>query len=67
MNWLTTIAKELFGLFVDDWGFAVAIIVWPAIVWVLSGYIHHSGWDGVVLFGGLALILIGSAARRARH
>lgn len=67
MNWLTTIAKELFGLFVDDWGFAVPIIVWSAAAWILSFYIEQPGWAGVILFGGLALILIGSAIRRARQ
>lgn len=67
MNWLTTIVKELFGLFVDDWGFALAILVWSAAVWMLSHQIEHPGWNGVILFCGFALILIGSAVRKARQ
>ena len=28
MRWIGTIAREVFGLFVDDGSFAIAILVW---------------------------------------
>lgn len=68
MRWLRTIFNELFGLFVDDGSFAIAIVVWLGIVGFLSVHILADlRWSGVVLFGGLVLILVESATRRARQ
>ena len=68
MRWLKTIVGELFGLFVDDGSFAIAIIAWLAIAWFLSWRVlEHIRWSGAILFGGLVLILIESATRRARR
>lgn len=68
MKGLKTIAEEIFGLFVDDGNFAVAIVVWLGAVWFLSSHILADlHWSGVVLFVGLVAILIESAMRRARH
>lgn len=68
MNWLRTILREIFGLFVDDGSFALLILAWVALVTLLfprMGWLP--AWRGYVLFGGLALILAGSALRFARQ
>ncbi|MBS0231859.1 MAG: hypothetical protein JSR99_00035 [Proteobacteria bacterium] len=68
MQWLRSIFNELFGLFVDDGSFAIAIVVWLLITWFLSAHIlTDSKWTGLVLFGGLAAILVESARRGARR
>ena len=68
MNWVATIARELFGLFVDDGSFAVAILVWLMLIGLgLPRLGVTTGWDGAILFAGLALILAASAAQRAKR
>lgn len=68
MRWLGTIVREIFGLFVDDGSFAIAILVWLGIAWFLSLHIlANTQWSGIVLFGGLVAILVESATRRARR
>jgi hypothetical protein len=68
MRWLKTISSEIFGLFVDDGSFALAILVWLALVgFVLPRLAIPMAWGGIVLFAGLALILLESAMRRARR
>ena len=66
MRWLKTILAELFGLFVDDIGFALAIIIWLGIIRLgLLRLNFPRAWNGVILFAGLAAILAESALRRA--
>jgi hypothetical protein len=66
MRWMSTIAREVFGLFVDDGSFAIAILAWLAVVGlVLPRLGLAASWESLVLFAGLALILVESAARRA--
>lgn len=68
MKWIGTIVREVFGLFVDDGSFAVAILVWLALVRLgLPRLGVAAGWDGLLMFAGLALILVASAAQRARR
>jgi hypothetical protein len=68
MQWIKTIAAELFGLFVDDGSFAIAIIVWLGTIWLLSRHLSRgTGWSGVALFAGLGVILFWSMTRRARQ
>jgi hypothetical protein len=65
---LKAILRELYGLFVDDGNFAIAIIVWLAVPWLTRPYLHLSGvWSAALLFVGLIAILIESALRRARR
>jgi hypothetical protein len=64
MQWLKTIASEIYGLFVDDRGFALAILVWLVAAWVVTPRIPP-GWQGVLLAGGLAGILAESVIRAA--
>jgi hypothetical protein len=68
MRWIRTVLAELYGLFVDDGSFAVAILVWLGLCWLLLPRIGvPPGAMGPVLFVGLAAILVESAARRARR
>jgi hypothetical protein len=68
MNALRTIFREIFGLFVDDGSFALQILIWLALTAFLLPYL---GWlsrsRGIILFLGLAAILMGSAIRYARR
>ena len=68
MGWMRAIIDEIIGLFVDDLGFAVAILVWLAIVVVAVPQLGLRGfWPVGLLFGGLLVILVESAVRRARQ
>ncbi len=68
MGWLRTVVREVYGLFVDDGSFAVAIAVWVGVVWVVVRRFGVSGGVGAaVLFGGLGVILVESLWRFARR
>ncbi|HEV2677411.1 MAG TPA: hypothetical protein VGV37_22975 [Aliidongia sp.] len=68
MGWLGTILREAYGLFVDDGLFAVAILLWLGVTWqILPRLGLPPDLAGIVLFGGLALILLESAVRRSRR
>jgi hypothetical protein len=67
MSWLKAIFSKLLGLFVDDVGFAVAILGWVILAGLglprlgLPGHL-----PGLVLFVGLLGILMQSTVRRSR-
>jgi hypothetical protein len=63
MGWIKSVAREVYGLFVDDVSFAVAIVVWVVIAGVA---LPHARWAGPVLCAGLAGILVESVWRFAR-
>jgi hypothetical protein len=71
MRGLSSIASEVFGLFVDDGQFALIILLWLAAM-ALSQLLvpPTSEWRGLMLFAGLAVALVWSClhhvARRAR-
>lgn len=68
MSWLKSIFAEIYGLFVDDGSFAIAILVWLALLWLVLPHLPVAGaWHGVILFAGLVAILLESALRRARQ
>ena len=68
MRWLNSILREIFGLFVDDGSFAIAILIWLALaVLLLPRIAPPARWSGPALFAGLALILIESVLRYARQ
>jgi hypothetical protein len=68
MQWLKTILREAFGLFVDDGWLAIASIIWLAFVWQLLPRLPvPAGWRGVILFLGLATILLASVLHRAHR
>lgn len=67
MQWFRTIFREVFGLFVDDGSFAIAILVWLAVAWLLLPRLGvFSRWNGLILFAGLGLILVESTMRYVR-
>lgn len=68
MKWLKNILREIFGLFVDDGAFALAILIWLAVTrWVMPHLNVPPVMTGIIFFAGLALILVESAARYSRH
>ncbi len=68
MQWLCRILSEIYGLFVDDGRFAVAIVVWLAVFWILVSHLGlPRNFAGPMLFLGLAGILVASAAWQARQ
>ena len=67
MKRMQAIASELFSLFVDDESYALAILLWLASAWLLLPRLDlPSALPPAILFAGLVLILVESAARRAR-
>jgi uncharacterized membrane protein len=68
MTRLRLLLRKAYGLFVDDAPFAAAILLWLGVVWVISPHLARAPeWQGIIQFAGLALILVESAARRARR
>lgn len=66
MYWLKSIYREIVGLFVEDGNFALAILSWIAIAWLFLSRMSLSVFGGIILFVGLALILIESVTRFAK-
>jgi len=66
MNWIKQTWLGLLGLFVDDGSLAVALIAWVLAAAFLLPRILPAEWTGLVLFVGVALILIENVARSAR-
>lgn len=68
MKWIKTILREIFGLFVDDGAFALAILIWLGLMgWIISRLDLSPAIVALIFFAGLALILIESTARYARR
>jgi hypothetical protein len=68
MSWLKSIFREIFGLFVDDGSFAIAILGWLALLWLALPHLPIPAvWRGATLFVGLIAILMESVLRRARQ
>jgi hypothetical protein len=67
MRWLRSVAREVGGLFVDDGSFAVAILVWLAVMVMLGRVVAGGRWLGWGLLFGLAVVLIESVLRFARR
>ncbi len=65
MRIVTGAFRELVGLFVEDAGFAVAILGWIVLAAVALRYIDP-GWRGAVLAGGFIVILLAGVARATR-
>jgi hypothetical protein len=68
MRWLKSVAREVFGLFVEDGSFAAAILAWLLLAEVAlprAGLYKRAA--GPVLFAGLAAILVVSVLRYGRR
>jgi len=67
MGALKAVWSEFIGLFVDDGSFAVAILGWLVVSWlVLPRLPLPPAVAPVILFAGLAAILVESTVRRSR-
>jgi hypothetical protein len=67
MNALRTVLRELVGLFVEDRLFALAIALWLLAAGAIAALaIGTPEIRGLVLFLGLAAILVGGVVRGAR-
>jgi len=67
MTLISAIAKELFGLFVDDGSLALAILAWVGLVAMLVSATNLSAYlAGSLLFAGLLAILTENVLRRSR-
>ncbi len=68
MHRVTPVLRELLGLFVDDAPFALSVLAWLAVFAVLSPKLSLPlAWHGVLLFAGLAVILVGHCLRHMSH
>ncbi len=68
LSLLRAIWGEAVGLFIDDGRFAAFILAWLVFaVLALPRLLPHSPAAPLLLFAGLALILVDSAVRRARR
>ncbi len=67
MHWIRNIAREVFGLFVDDGSFAIAVLAWIAVVWFVLVRIKAPMPGGIILFLGLGFILVESVSRFSRR
>jgi hypothetical protein len=68
MKWVSSAARELIGLFVDDGSLALAVLVWVAVAMLAFPALPIDGnWLAVALFAGLALILVENLLRTARR
>jgi len=65
MNALAIGLKKLYGLFVDDLGYALAIAGWIVLAVALLRFLDPVA-RGIVLFAGFAAILVVSVQRGAR-
>ena len=66
MNVIKTALLEVFGLFVEDGSYAVAILVWLLCAGLLIPRLPAASWHAPILFAGLILILLENVARSAR-
>lgn len=67
MKLLRIIVSELIGLFIDDGLFAAAVLIWVVLIGMLAPVIGVPAFGrGLLLFAGLAAILVESVARRSR-
>lgn len=66
MQWLRSVVREVYGLFVDDGSFAAALLAWTLAACLGLRMLHAGGWSGLVLFIGLAVVLAESTVRASR-
>jgi hypothetical protein len=68
MRWLKAIVAEIFGLFVDDGAFALATTIRLGVTWLVLPHLKApTALGGIILFFGLALILVESTRGRSKR
>jgi len=66
MRSLAAALKEIAGLFVDDGSLVLMVLGWLGLSAALAHF-APACWDGVVLFLGLAVLLVENARRASRR
>jgi hypothetical protein len=66
VNFLRTVLAELVGLFVDDWAFALLLILWVGLAAVFGPRLPSSV-AAPLLFLGLAVLTLTFAVRQAQR
>lgn len=66
MTVLRNILAEIVGLFVDDWAFALLVLLWVAL-FALPPVRLHLPLAGPLLFLGLAALTLVFVARKAKR
>lgn len=64
MKLLKSIAAELTGLFVDDWSFALRLLLWVGVC-ALPSWRSHPKFDAWELFLGLAVMTLSYVGEKA--
>ena len=68
MKFLNSVAGELFGMFVDDGSLAIGILIWAGVIAALqASRFLPPALAGLVLFLGLAALLLENVLRRSRN
>ena len=67
MKVLLNALQEVYGLFVDDGSFALAILVWVAIAAFVFTRLPGTAWRAPLLFIGLIVLLLENVWRTARR
>lgn len=68
MSWLRAVLAELWGLFVDDGRYALAIVAWLLLAWLALPLLHlGGGWDAALFAAGLMAIFVENVLRRSQH
>ncbi len=67
MQWLRSIAREVYGLFVDDGSFAVALLAWTLMACATLRWPHAGHWGGPILVVGFVVALAENALRSSRR
>jgi hypothetical protein len=62
-----TALREVYGLFVEDGSYALAIILWLLCAAFVLPFLPYPSWRAPLLFLGLILILLENVARSTRH
>jgi hypothetical protein len=65
MSWPRAVVTEIWGLFVDDGWFALWILVWLAVGWVLPRFGLPPALACALFAAGLVALLAVSAVARA--
>jgi protein-S-isoprenylcysteine O-methyltransferase Ste14 len=68
MRRIPPVLRELLGLFVDDAHFVLAVLAWLAVFALLLPQVPLPlSWCGILLFAGLAVILVWHCLRQVAH
>ena len=67
MDWLRSMGREVYGLFVEDGSFATVLVAWMGIACVALRFLRVGHWGGAVLFAGLAFALAENVLRTSRR